>query len=130
MKFTYCKMHKTEDRVFEVFPFGIIGPENLSTNKQHIALKKKNLLISRITSHSMWLHVRTTVKQLVLKNVEQQVPTFTVMHSDTKCTLLVVSVNYKIFKKVEFPGIPQVILGLRAKKRNFQMEVLAPRFNV
>lgn len=70
----------------------------------------------------MWLHVCTTVKQLVFKkkkNAEQQVPTFTVMHSDTKYTLLVVSGNYKIFKKVVFPGIPQVILGLRVIRRNF-----------
>lgn len=41
------------------------------------------------------------------------------MHSNTKYTLLVVSVNYKIFKKVEFPGIPEVILGLRAITKNF-----------
>lgn len=52
------------------------------------------------------------------------------MHSNTKYTLLVVSVNYKIFKKVEFPGIPEVIWGLRAKTKNFWTDFPAPRFNV
>lgn len=50
------------------------------------------------------------------------------MHSNTKYTLLVVSVNYKIFKKVEFPGIPEVILGLRAITKNFWTDFPAPRF--
>lgn len=49
---------------------------------------------------------------------------------NTKYTLLVVSVNYKIFKKVEFPGIPEVILGWRAVTNNFWEDFLAPRFNV
>lgn len=54
----------------------------------------------------------------VKKKVEQ-VPNFTVMHSNITYTLLVVSVNYKIVKKFEFPGIPEVILGLRAIRKNF-----------